>query len=409
MLGACRLARGATGPCAWFVVFAALLMASAAAAATPSLMNYQGYLSDASNVPLNGAYPMQFRLYADSTTGAPLWSESYASVTVSAGVFNVVLGAGTPLPAAVFSGTKLWLLTTVDGVDVVPRRPIVSVAYAFRSQIADSAASLPVTTGAIVGQVQGCSAPLAAALVYIPGRSFIAYTSSLGTFDLGSVPPGTYAVHVEAGSASMDISNVVVTAGGVANVGVVTLGQNLASDPNNCGACGVVCTTTNGTPACVGGVCAIGSCNSGFGNCDGNVANGCETNTANNVTNCGSCGIVCSAPNGTPGCSAGACTIVACNAGFSNCDGISANGCEVNTTNNVNNCGACGLVCNLPNANEACTSGICTIASCSPGFGNCDGLSANGCETNLSNNNSHCGVCGNICPGGTSCVAGVCQ
>ena len=46
--------------------------------------------------------------------------------------------------------------------------------------------------------------------------------------------------------------------------------------------------------------CAPRSPVAGYGNCDGNVVNGCETATTNNVNACGGCGITCSAQNGTP-------------------------------------------------------------------------------------------------------------
>jgi hypothetical protein len=70
-----------------------------------------------------------------------------------------------------------------------------------------------------------------------------------------------------------------------------------------------------------------------------------------------------------------------CNAGFSDCDGIEANGCETNINTSVNNCGQCGDPCVLPNANAACVAGQCTIAACLPGFFDCDGNAGNGCET----------------------------
>lgn len=50
---------------------------------------------------------------------------------------------------------------------------------------------------------------------------------------------------------------------------------DLTSDVNNCGSCGNVCTTTNGTPACVASTCALASCNSGYSSCDGNPS-ACE-------------------------------------------------------------------------------------------------------------------------------------
>src|SRR5262249_10521751 len=67
---------------------------------------------------------------------------------------------------------------------------------------------------------------------------------------------------------------------------------NLASSATNCGACGHACSTNNDTPACRSGACAV-SCNAGFGNCDGNVATGCEANLNTSVANCGACGNSC--------------------------------------------------------------------------------------------------------------------
>ena len=55
-----------------------------------------------------------------------------------------------------------------------------------------------------------------------------------------------------------------------------------------CGGCGHACNSTNGTASCASGVCGI-SCSAGFGNCDGNVTNGCETNTQTSTSNCGTC------------------------------------------------------------------------------------------------------------------------
>jgi hypothetical protein len=51
--------------------------------------------------------------------------------------------------------------------------------------------------------------------------------------------------------------------------------------------------------------------------------------------------------------------VAACNAGFGDCDGMAANGCETNTTSSAQNCGSCGRVCanNVPYCfNSACTA-----------------------------------------------------
>ncbi|MDP3212795.1 MAG: SUMF1/EgtB/PvdO family nonheme iron enzyme [Deltaproteobacteria bacterium] len=46
--------------------------------------------------------------------------------------------------------------------------------------------------------------------------------------------------------------------------------------------------------------------------------------------------------------------------------------------------------------------------SCPTTFANCDGVSANGCEVDTQSNSAHCSACGRVCPSGQSCDAGVC-
>jgi hypothetical protein len=181
---------------------------------------------------------------------------------------------------------------------------------------------------------------------------------------------------------------------------------NLLSSSSHCGACGLSCAVPNGTSTCVNGMCTMPVCTPGYADCDGNAANGCETNL-NTVNNCGTCGKVCSSANGTPSCTSGTCSI-ACNAGWANCDGNVTNGCEVNTQSSTSNCGACGKVCTGANGTPTCALGACGI-TCTSGWGNCDGQLSNGCEINLTNNSANCGGCGVVCPSGASCVNSVCQ
>ncbi|MFO0648233.1 MAG: hypothetical protein U0326_18485 [Polyangiales bacterium] len=74
----------------------------------------------------------------------------------------------------------------------------------------------------------------------------------------------------------------------------------LNTDAANCGACGRACNRTNGLPICAGGTCVSITCNSGFGNCDSDVANGCESNFATNASHCNGCGNRCNFPNRRP-------------------------------------------------------------------------------------------------------------
>jgi len=380
----------------------ALVCGRPASAAVPSLMNYQGYLTDNTNAPANGAYTMKFALYSDSLAGSLLWTETYASVSVTAGVFNVVLGTSVPLPPTVFSGATLWLQSTVNGSDILPRRAVVSVAYAFRAGAVDP------TTGTIAGQVQSTCGPSPdGMLIYIPGRSFVVYAATGGTFQFDHVPPGTYTVRFNGGT--YDATNVTVTAGGTTNLGIVTVGPNLQTDISNCGSCNHACGNANATPSCTAGNCQL-TCNPGFFDCNGANADGCEKNVTNDTQNCGGCGIACSFPNSTASCSASTCQISSCNAGFANCDGMNGTGCEVNINTDPNNCSSCGNTCSSNHINvRTCTGGSCT-GSCSAGFADCNSNKRiDGCEVNISNDPNNCGNCGHVCPGTQVCVSGTCQ
>jgi len=183
---------------------------------------------------------------------------------------------------------------------------------------------------------------------------------------------------------------------------------------NNCGACGTVCSRTNAVASCASGSCATVACNTGFGDCDGNANNGCET-PINSLTHCGACNTACALTNATESCSAGACSLTACDSGYGNCDGSASNGCEA-ALNNTNNCGACGSLCDYANATEMCPGGFCTLTACNTGFASCDNDPANGCEQPLTTTN-HCGGCNIACSrtnatamcGGGVCAVGACN
>jgi hypothetical protein len=120
------------------------------------------------------------------------------------------------------------------------------------------------------------------------------------------------------------------------------------------------------------------------------------------------CGRACSLANATAACTAGLGAVATCSAGYGNCDGLASNGCETNTNSSELHCGRCGNFC-LPrlNATTACTMGACAY-TCRAGFGDCDGMATNGCETALITR-THCGACGTTCATGQSCVMGVCR
>ena len=177
------------------------------------------------------------------------------------------------------------------------------------------------------------------------------------------------------------------------------------TDVSNCGACGRACMAgANATARCEAGVCGL-TCATGFGDCDGDAANGCETNLAESLANCGRCGAVC--PGGSFAvCAMGACA-TRCMPGQTLCGETCAD-----ILSSQEHCGACGNRCGTaPNATGRCSLGACAL-TCATGFGDCDRDPGNGCETDLRTSTSHCGACGTACaapPGGApSCAAGVC-
>ncbi len=190
---------------------------------------------------------------------------------------------------------------------------------------------------------------------------------------------------------------------------------NTTSNASHCGGCGLACPLpANGSAKCTGSVCGLGTCNAGFGNCDGNPGNGCETDTNVTVAHCGACGHACPSPlNGAPSCSGGTCGLGACSVGFGNCDNNPGNGCETDTTSNVAHCGGCGMPCPaLPNATGSCAKSLCAIGSCSAGFADCDNKVANGCEIDSQNDSMNCGTCGHVCNlanASSSCAVGQCK
>lgn len=112
---------------------------------TPDRIAFQGKLTNSSNQPVNGNVPMTFRLYASSTGGLPLWSETQ-TVGVIGGIYTVHLGDSTSLQSVPFDAAY-WLSVEVNGDgEMVPRYRLASSPYAFRSKTAEVLAGLATST-----------------------------------------------------------------------------------------------------------------------------------------------------------------------------------------------------------------------------------------------------------------------
>lgn len=115
----------------------------------PYKMNFQGRLTNTSGVTLSGNYDMQLKLYTAATGGSFVWGETRTAangnaVTVTSGLFSVLIGEGTAvtgtaasLQAALAANQTLYLEMTVGTEVLSPRNQVGSAAYAFVADTLD--------------------------------------------------------------------------------------------------------------------------------------------------------------------------------------------------------------------------------------------------------------------------------
>lgn len=162
---------------------------------------------------------------------------------------------------------------------------------------------------------------------------------------------------------------------------------------DNCGACFNVCSFDNAMAGCAQGVCYPNGCAPGYLNCDG-APERCET-PAGTLDDCTACGDACGAvDNASPGCGPDGCGVGECIGNFGDCNGVGADGCELELTE-LDNCGRCGAGCSFSGSVSTCASGVCIATDCEDGYANCDGDGTDGCES--LDSVEHCGGCGQVC------------
>lgn len=116
-----------------FVVAAIFLsgMVLQAQPAIPHKISYQGVLTNAAGVPLEGAQSVTFSLFGQETGGEAIWTE-VTEVTCNQGVFDVLLGNNVPIDVQIDG--PVWLQITLGGEALLPRTPLASVPFAFTAQ-----------------------------------------------------------------------------------------------------------------------------------------------------------------------------------------------------------------------------------------------------------------------------------
>src|SRR5262249_11407381 len=147
---------------------------------------------------------------------------------------------------------------------------------------------------------------------------------------------------------------------------------DLMTDLGHCGACANACgPLPGGSPACVGGACVVGSCDDGRLDCDRMSENGCEVDGRTDAMNCAGCGTVCDVAHGMAVCQEGVCALGSCTPGWGDCNKSGLDGCESNLGQDSTNCGTCGHACSGPNSVQGCQMGTCHVDSCAKGFSDC--------------------------------------
>lgn len=112
-----------------------VLVAGCSTFLTPQV-SYQGRLTDAAGIPLNGTYQLTFSLYHQTSGGAAIYSET-DSVAVTDGLFDTVVGPGSAVAGLAPEDLTqpLWMEVMVSNGTITetltPRQRLYGSPYAF--------------------------------------------------------------------------------------------------------------------------------------------------------------------------------------------------------------------------------------------------------------------------------------
>ena len=118
-----------------FIVGNVFIYISKTNAAFNRQINYQGKLTNSSNVAVaDGLYTVEFKLYTQATGGAAIWTETNSGanrVQVTNGLFSVMMGSTTPFTGVDFNQTLYLGVKIESDSEMTPRKVIGAVPAAF--------------------------------------------------------------------------------------------------------------------------------------------------------------------------------------------------------------------------------------------------------------------------------------
>ena len=178
------------------IVVMILMFGTHSAYAAPGIMNYQGTLTDTAGLPVSATKAMTFKIFATISDTTSKWTSVIQSVVVKNGNFSVNLGEQDAFPAGLFDNDSLFLVVTVDGVELTPRKRLASVPYAI------SAGSGGIPKGGII-MWSGAVTQIPAGWALCNGQNGTPNLSDRFVVCAGSI----YAVGATGGSATKNIQH----------------------------------------------------------------------------------------------------------------------------------------------------------------------------------------------------------
>ena len=279
-----------------------LLLALAGAACSahagfnpPSLVSYQGYLTDGTGAPLGNTntgpknYVMVFKIFNAQTASAAnnlLYSEQQ-TVTVDKGYFSCVLGIGTqygiePHPdiSVLFTptlATPLYVETTVLGtpnIVILPRLQLITSPFSFLANNAVNAQSLINSSNSQVLSIQGNSLTIGNANSFLNVNGTINSTTAniSGAINAGSatitntLKAGTVSAAIVVYAGTATITNA-LTAGSASISGAINAGTATITNTLTAASAGIsgalTATTLNATTATITNLTVTGTASIG--------------------------------------------------------------------------------------------------------------------------------------------------